>query len=205
MNFEAYLARAKNHASTVTEEYCHELASGQSPDALFITCSDSRVIPSRLTGAEPGQLFELRTAGNVVPEYLPDAGSSEMATIEYAVLRLRVPEIVVCGHSHCGAVTAMAAAGRGLSDMPALCSWFELTGGADGDDTEVDPAVRAASQQHVRDQLAKLREYPFIRDRIANGELGLRGWFFELDTGRVHTLECGSDAADANKAVFHPL
>ncbi|MHA6800508.1 carbonic anhydrase [Bounagaea algeriensis] len=194
----------------MTEEYCHELAAGQSPDALFVTCSDSRVIPSRLTGAEPGQLFELRTAGNVVPAYLPDAGSSEMATIEYAVLRLRVPEIVVCGHSHCGAVTAMATAGRGLSDMPALCTWFELTGGADGndpggDDTEVDPAVRAASQQHVRDQLTKLREYPFIRDRIADGELGLHGWFFELDTGRVHTLECGSDAADANTAVFHPL
>ncbi|GAB2753009.1 carbonic anhydrase [Salinifilum aidingensis] len=204
MTFEAYLTRAENHPSAVTEEHCRELASGQNPDVLFITCSDSRVIPSRLTGAEPGQLFELRTAGNVVPKYRPETGTSEMATIEYAVLRLGVPNIVVCGHSHCGAVTAMAVAGRGLSDMPALCTWFELTG-EQRDDTEVDPAVRAASQQHVRDQLAELREYPFIRDRLANGELALHGWFFELDTGRVHTLECGSDAADANTAVFHPL
>ncbi|MHA6804939.1 carbonic anhydrase [Salinifilum ghardaiensis] len=205
MNFEAYLTRAENHASAVTEEHCRELASGQNPDVLFITCSDSRVLPSRLTGAEPGQLFELRTAGNAVPEYLPDRGSSEMATIEYAVLRLGVPNIVVCGHSHCGAVTAMASAGRGLTDMPALCTWFGLSGGAGGDGAAVDPAVRAESQQHVRDQLAELRAYPFVRDRLANGELALRGWFFELDTGRVHTLECGSDAADANTAVFRPL
>ena len=162
-------------------------------------------MPSRLTGAEPGQLFELRTAGNVVPEYLPHAGSSEMATIEYAVLRLRVSDIVVCGHSHCGAVTAMAAAGRGLSDMPALRSWFGLTGDADGDGLGSDPAVRAAGRRHVRAQLAELREYPFIRDRIAKGELGLRGWFFELDTGRVHTLECGPDAADASTAAFNFL
>lgn len=204
MKFETYTTRVKKYGESLSSEYCQGLASGQKPDILFITCSDSRVIPSQLTGSEPGQLFEMRTAGNVVPKYSPDAASSEMATIEYAVLRLGVPEIVICGHSHCGAVTAMTTAGNGLSDMPALCGWFGLSG-EDGASSVADPAVRHECQSHVRNQLAKLREYPFVRDRLAEGQLRLHGWFFELDTGRVHALACDSDAADVNTAAFSAL
>src|SRR3569833_4068041 len=83
------------------------LAAGQRPEALCITCSDSRVVPALITGARPGELFELRTAGNIVPPYASEHPTSEAATNEYAVEVLGVRDIVVCGHSHCGAVGAL--------------------------------------------------------------------------------------------------
>ena len=184
MSYEDFVEHARRHPGLLPARQRAELAAGQKPDALFIGCSDSRVIPSRITGAEPGRLFELRTAGNVVPEYAPDSASAEMATIEYVVLQLGVPDIIVCGHSHCGAVTALTVAGRGLEGLPALCCWLG-TDGATAAEVR-DPAVRAESKRHVRDQLRTLHEYPFVRDRVAAGELRLHGWFYEIDSGRVH-------------------
>jgi carbonic anhydrase len=193
MSFENFVQHARRHPNTLSADRRKQLASGQQPSALFIGCSDSRVIPSQITGAEPGTLFELRTAGNVVPEYVPDRGSSEMATIEYAVLQLRVPEIVVCGHSHCGAVTALTIAGDGLDQFPALRSWL----GTDGlTRTEPTEAVRAESKRHLRAQLDALRGYPFIRDRIEAGELRLHGWFYEIDTGLVFACPEADDDPD---------
>ncbi|GAA2802511.1 carbonic anhydrase [Saccharopolyspora taberi] len=156
---------------------------------MFIGCSDSRVIPSQITGAEPGKLFELRTAGNIVPAYKPDSGSSEMGTIEYAVLVLGIPEIIVCGHSHCGAVTALTAAGRGLDQLPALRTWL-------GTDASTEPAepsdgVRMESKRHLRAQLRTLYDYPFVRERVEAGTLRVHGWFYEIDTGLVYV--CPSD------------
>ncbi|WP_243788942.1 carbonic anhydrase [Saccharopolyspora gloriosae] len=169
----------------VSEAHRRELATGQQPVALFITCSDSRVMPSKITGAEPGKLFELRTAGNVVPHYVPDSASSEMATIEYAVLQLQVPEIVVCGHSHCGAVTAKCAAGHGLEQLPAMRTWLGFGEPPTTALTAPEPGVRSESKAHVREQLDTLFEYPFIRDRVSAGNLRVHGWFYEIDTGLV--------------------
>ena len=98
-----------------------ELASGQQPSTLFITCSDSRVVPSMLTQSEPGELFVLRNAGNMVPPY-PGNGGGEAATIEYAVKVLKVKQIVVCGHSHCGAINGVLQPEM-LRDMPAVEKW----------------------------------------------------------------------------------
>ncbi|GAA4618507.1 carbonic anhydrase [Saccharopolyspora hordei] len=198
MSFEHFVRHARRHSSTVPAARRKQLAAGQRPAALFIGCSDSRVVPSQITGAEPGTLFELRTAGNVVPEYAPHSASSEMATIEYAVLQLRVPDIIVCGHSHCGAVTARTVAGRGLEQLPALRTWLGA-GGTDGADL-TDPGVRAESKQHIRVQLRTLREYPFIRERVEAGELRLHGWFYEIDTGLVYV--CPQSAEDSD---FLPL
>lgn len=187
MVLEQLVSEARRHPERFPKKRRKQWAAGQSPIALFIACSDSRVIPALITGAEPGQLFELRTAGNVVPEYTPQRVSSEMATIEYGVLQLDVPNIIVCGHSHCGAVTATATAGYGTEALPALRNWLGigesafLTPAQDG----WDPAVRAESQQHVVAQLRTLYEYPFIRERVALGELRLHTWFYEIDTGQV--------------------
>ncbi|KAA5831843.1 carbonic anhydrase [Saccharopolyspora hirsuta] len=194
MSFEHFVRHARRHSSALSADRRQQLAAGQKPSALFIGCSDSRVIPSQITGAEPGTLFELRTAGNVVPEYAPDSASSEMATIEYAVLVLRVPEIIVCGHSHCGAVTALTVAGRGLEELPALCTWLG-TGDLTCSEPE-DPSVRSESKRHVLEQLRTLREYPFIRNRIDAGELRLHGWFYEIDTGLVYTCPQASEDTD---------
>ncbi|GAB2682807.1 carbonic anhydrase [Saccharopolyspora gloriosae] len=185
MNFEHLVDHARRHPRMVSEAHRRELATGQQPVALFITCSDSRVMPSKITGAEPGKLFELRTAGNVVPHYVPDSASSEMATIEYAVLQLRVPEIVVCGHSHCGAVTAKCVAGHGLDQLPAMRSWLGFGEPPQTAVTAPEPGVRSESKAHVREQLDTLFEYPFIRDRVSNGDLRVHGWFYEIDTGLV--------------------
>uniref|UniRef100_UPI003F7E9215 carbonic anhydrase n=1 Tax=Streptomyces flavofungini TaxID=68200 RepID=UPI003F7E9215 len=142
------------------------LGAGQSPEALFITCSDSRVVPSLITGARPGELFELRTAGNVVPPY-PAVGRaeraghpmSEAATIEYAVCVLGVRDIIVCGHSHCGAVGALVR-GEDLSAVPAVRDWLEHSVAPDDALRSLTPAsadVAEAVQEHVLAQVARVR------------------------------------------------
>ncbi|MFE0763178.1 carbonic anhydrase [Streptomyces smyrnaeus] len=193
----AFSARISDR--TDERENYGRLAQGQSPEALFITCSDSRVQPAVFTGARPGQLFELRTAGNAVPPYdAPGRPSGESATIEYAVRVLEVPEIVVCGHSHCGAVGARVR-NEDLAAVPAVHSWLTTqlpppTELAPDDDAREQPDVAAAVQRHVRAQLARLREYPCVAEREAAGELTLRGWFYTIDTGHVLQLDTRYDA-----------
>ncbi|WP_027760970.1 carbonic anhydrase [Streptomyces sp. AA1529] len=175
------------------------LAQGQSPEALFISCSDSRVQPAVFTGARPGQLFELRTAGNAVPPWTgAERPSGESATIEYAVRVLEVPEIVVCGHSHCGAVGALVR-GEDLAAVPAVHSWLtaQLQSSAElapDDEARTQPDVSAAVQRHVRAQLARLRDHPCVAEREAAGLLRLRGWFYGIDTGLILQLDTRLDA-----------
>ncbi|MBB5119219.1 carbonic anhydrase [Streptomyces eurocidicus] len=171
------------------------LAAGQSPAALFVTCSDSRVIPSLITGARPGDLFELRTAGNAVPPYTGHRPTGECATIEYAVDVLEVPDIIVCGHSHCGAVGARAR-GDDLTALPAVAGWLaaHLPDGLGTHGHDRDPGVHAAAQRNVRAQLETLRAYPSVRDRLAAGTLRLHGWFYGVDTGLVLAHDPGLDA-----------
>ncbi|MEV4111546.1 carbonic anhydrase [Nonomuraea sp. NPDC049695] len=166
------------------------LAAGQSPQALFITCSDSRVIPSLFTGARPGELFELRTAGNIIPRHLPDRSSGEAATIEYAVEVLRVSDIVVCGHSHCGAVGALVR-GEDLGAVPAVREWLRNADAPPAADH--GPDVARAVQAHVLAQLERLREYPAVAARLAEGRVSLRGWFYEVHTGSVLAHRPGTD------------
>jgi carbonic anhydrase len=168
------------------------LAQGQSPQVLFITCSDSRVVPALITGARPGELFELRTAGNIVPPYACDRPTSEAATVEYAVDVLGVSEIVVCGHSHCGAVGALVR-GEDLTAVPAVRDWLAQAE-PPSDAPDDDPAVAAAVQNHVLAQLLRLREYLCVERAITAGQLRLHGWYYEVHTGavRVHTPDTDS-------------
>ncbi|MFD7730927.1 carbonic anhydrase [Kitasatospora phosalacinea] len=172
------------------------LAAGQSPQALFVTCSDSRVVPSLITGADPGDLFELRTAGNIVPPYSVEQPSGEAATVEYAVEVLGVRDVVVCGHSHCGAVGALVR-GDDLSAVPAVRGWLAGTDPA-ALATEAaeafDPAVAGPVQRHVLAQLDRLRHYPGIARRTATGDLRLHAWFYEVHTGLVLAHRPGADA-----------
>ncbi|MFI1163617.1 carbonic anhydrase [Streptomyces sp. NPDC020801] len=164
------------------EEFA-ELAEGQSPEVLFITCSDSRVVPALITGARPGELFELRTAGNIVPPYASEHPTSEAATIEYAVEVLGVRDVVVCGHSHCGAVGALVR-GDDLDAVPAVRDW--LAGATPRPKGAVeDPAVAEGVQGHVLAQLLRLRSYPCIAGKLAEGRLNLHAWYYEVHTGAV--------------------
>ncbi|WP_376772208.1 carbonic anhydrase [Streptomyces paradoxus] len=166
------------------------MAEGQYPEALFITCSDSRVIPAMITGARPGEIFELRNAGNIVPPYGRPGACGEAATIEYALEVLGVQDIVVCGHSHCGAMGALKS-GDDLSALPGVDAWLRI---ARPELTSVletapdDPSLPEVSQGNVVNQLTALRSYPVVRQRLDSGRLRLHGWYYEVDTGFVYEL-----------------
>ena len=176
------------------EEFAR-LAEGQSPQVLFITCSDSRVVPALITGARPGQLFELRTAGNIVPPYTSEHPTSEAATIEYAVEVLGVSDIVVCGHSHCGAVGALVR-GDDLTAVPAVRDWLTHAAPRPSGAPE-DPCVAEGVQSHVLTQLLRLRSYPFIEEKLTNRQLTLRAWYYEVHTGAVREHRVDTDTFEA--------
>ncbi|MEU3610382.1 carbonic anhydrase [Streptomyces sp. NPDC035033] len=173
-----------------------ELAEGQSPEVLFITCSDSRVVPALITGARPGELFELRTAGNIVPPYRGEHPTGEAATVEYAVEILGVRHIVVCGHSHCGAIGALVR-GDDLTAVPAVRDWLTHAAGAPARSEADDPSVAEAVQQHVLAQLLRLRSYPCVERRLASGGLRLHGWYYEVHTGSVREHRADTDTFEA--------
>jgi carbonic anhydrase len=184
-------ARSFRQSAAGSEEFAR-LAKGQSPQALFITCSDSRVVPSLITGARPGELFELRTAGNVVPAYEWQQPSGEAATIEYAVEVLGVSDIVVCGHSHCGAVGAVVR-GDDLTPVPAVRDWLAHAASRP-EGAHDDPMVAEAVQNHVLAQLERLRSYPAIARRLEEDQLQLHAWFYEIHTGTVLAHDPHTDA-----------
>jgi carbonic anhydrase len=190
---KALLDRARSFKRRVdfeSGEY-RKLAEGQYPEVLFITCSDSRVIPALITGARPGEIFELRNAGNIVPPHARRGACGEAATIEYALEVLGVQDVVVCGHSHCGAMGALKS-GDDLSALPGVDAWLRparpelaavLATASD------DPSLPDVAQRNVVNQLAGLRSYPVVRQRLEGGRLRLHGWYYEVDTGRVYELD----------------
>ncbi len=166
------------------------LVEGQKPLALFITCSDSRINPNMLTQTEPGELFILRNAGNIVPPYgLAEGG--EAATIEYAVSVLGVKDIVICGHSHCGAMGGLLDQSQ-LAKLPAVRSWLGHAESTYLIITEnyahvTDAAARlmATVEENVLVQLEHLRTHPTVVAALARSELDLHGWVYKFETGQV--------------------
>lgn len=190
------------HARTFPRTIAHQqeefgrLARGQQPQALFISCSDSRVIPSMFTGARPGDIFELRTAGNIVPRYRPQAACGVAGSLEFALQALRVPDIVVCGHSYCGAVQGLIRE-QNVQTMPLLRRWlswaeYRATGNEPWQTQGLGEDPTAAAQQHVLTQLEHLRSYPNVARRIASGGLRLHAWFYTVETGEVLACAPGS-------------
>ncbi|WP_405613418.1 carbonic anhydrase [Streptomyces sp. NBC_00076] len=190
------------HARTFPEKIADQqeeferLARGQQPQALFISCSDSRVIPSMFTGARPGDIFELRTAGNIVPRYRPQAACGVAGSLEFALQVLQVPDIVVCGHSHCGAVQGLMRE-QSVQTMPLLRRWlswaeYRATGDEPWQTQGLGDDPTAVTQQHVLTQLEHLRSYPYVARRIASGRLRLHAWFYTVETGEVLACTPGS-------------
>ncbi|MFJ7907362.1 carbonic anhydrase [Kitasatospora sp. NPDC096204] len=161
------------------------LATHHTPDTLFISCSDARVVPELITGTEPGDLFVIRTAGNLVPAHSPEA-DGVAASIEYAVAALGVKDIVVCGHSACGAMTALAQ-GHDLSAAPAVATWLRHAD-ASVARTAADGDVPALVRQNVLAQLANLATHPSVARALAEGKVALHGWVYDIPTGRVEDL-----------------
>lgn len=166
------------------------LVEGQHPLALFITCSDSRINPNLLTQTEPGELFILRNAGNIVPPYGAIEGG-EAATIEYAVSVLGVKDIVICGHSHCGAMAGLLDQPQ-LAKLPAVRSWLshaESTHRILEENyphiTEGAARLTATVQENVLVQLGHLRTHPAVAAALSRQALNLHGWVYKFETGQV--------------------
>ena len=170
-----------------------QLAQSQHPEALFITCSDSRIDPNLITNTDPGEIFVLRNIGNIVPP-LGTAGDSEEAVIEYALVALGVKHIIICGHSHCGAMKGLLHP-EGLGPVPAVASWLthaEMTrkvverkhSGLQGEEL-----LNAAVAENVVVQLENLRTLPSVSQRLAVNELQLHGWVYQLETGEIFVYQ----------------
>jgi carbonic anhydrase len=169
---------------------------GQHPHSLFVSCADSRVVANLLTHSDPGDLFNVKNVGNVVP---PDSGvpsHSIAAAIEYAVSVLEVRDIVVCGHSQCGAMRALLEGLPPGTPMPHLAEWMRLlepvrraveAGHADlGDPGE---RVNQAARRNIAWALDNLRTYPCVTARLAAGKLRLHGWMFTIASAEVEELD----------------
>jgi carbonic anhydrase len=171
----------------------HLLAEGQSPEWLFITCADSRIVPDLILGTEPGDLFIARNVGNVVPIVSQDV-DGVTATIEYAVEVLKVKHAIVCGHSDCGAMKA-ALDRTSLGNLPKARRWLDHVQGAfafrqplnpaDGESAELASLIRG----NVVAQLMNLHAQPPVVRAVAEERLTVHGWYYDILTGRIEQYD----------------
>ncbi|MFN3958440.1 MAG: carbonic anhydrase [Parvularculaceae bacterium] len=174
-----------------------KLAEGQSPEALLITCADSRIDPNLITQTAPGELFILRNAGNIVPPHSQYTGAMT-ASIEFAVGALRVPHIVVCGHSECGAMKG-AMNPEGLDDFPHVKEWLgyaraaalvtKRRGASLSDKDKLDMLIR----ENVLLQIAHLRTHPYVAAQLAAEETQIHGWVYDIRSGEVLAYDEGKN------------
>ena len=171
------------------QELFERLAHHQEPQALFITCSDSRINPNLLTQTEPGDLFILRNAGNLVPPYGTLIGGTT-ATIEFGVSVLNVKEIIVCGHTDCGAMKALVNP-ESLQDLPAVRDWLRMAESTRQIVREMYPELKgedlfgATIKENVLVQLEHLKTHPAVARRLRKGDLTLHGWIYSIAAGEV--------------------
>lgn len=181
-------------------ELFEQLGKGQKPLALFITCSDSRIAPDLLAQTEPGELFVLRNAGNIVPPY--EAGMwAEAATIEYAVVQLRVRDVILCGHSQCGAMHGLLYP-EALAKLPSVAGWLahakEVPPRVQAPELSAEERLRRAVEENVLVQLEHLRTHPAVQSALEARTLRLHGWVYHFEHGRV-------EGYDAVAGTFVPL
>jgi carbonic anhydrase len=183
------ISHFQKHVYPKHQDLFEKLALGQRPEALFITCADSRIDPSLLTQTEPGELFICRVIGNIVPPY-PDAIGGVSATIEYAVGVLEVPIVIVCGHTDCGVMKG-ALNPEALKDYPNVTAWLRYAEAKHSD-------LLANTEHNVIAQLKNLRTHPTVASRLAEGDLVLHGWVYHIGPGTV-------TAYDEASETFRPL
>ncbi|MBI5516886.1 MAG: bifunctional SulP family inorganic anion transporter/carbonic anhydrase [Deltaproteobacteria bacterium] len=167
------------------------LAEAQDPHTLFITCSDSRIVPNLVTSTDPGELFLVRNVGNIIPAHGPDETPAEGAALEFALAALKVTEVVVCGHSGCGAMSAMLK--DGARELPSVHKWLES---AEGLKARLGPDATAAdvARANVVLQLEHLETYPMVKERLASGAVRLHGWYYDIGTGEIEAWDAASSA-----------
>jgi len=179
----------KTEVHESNEEFFQHLAKGQNPETMFITCSDSRVVPNLITQTDPGELFVLRNAGNIVPAHAAVIGGEE-ASIEYAVMALGIKNIVVCGHSQCGAVKGILNP-QTVEQMPGVAKWLEHSAKtreiikANYSNLDEDCQYNIAIQENVLVQMENIKTHPVISRLLWKREVHVFGWVYEMESGEV--------------------
>ena len=174
-------------------ELFEQLATGQSPEALFITCSDSRIETAMLTQTDPGELFICRNAGNIVPPHSNETGAMT-ASIEFAIGALKIPHIVICGHTECGAMKG-AMNRAALTTLPHVREWLGYSQGAVdivdalGAGLDAEGKMRMLLEQNVILQLQHLKTHPVVAVALAQKAVQLHGWVYDIKTGEVSAYD----------------
>ena len=182
------------------EEFFKRLSKEQEPEVLFITCADSRVDPNLVTQSKPGELFIVRNVGNIIPPYdaIKDK-NSVAAAIEFAVLSLKVKDIIVCGHSNCGAMEALYKDERELTNMPHLKDWLKLAAPVKDIVLKYYPMIQSEARQRITEeenvlcQLHNIQTYPFVQEALNAGVLHLHGWYYNIGTGSIYYYNSSED------------
>jgi carbonic anhydrase len=191
-----YLLQGADEFSQVVfpgnEDLFKSLADHQAPHTLFITCADSRVSPEMITQTRPGELFVCRNIGNIVPAYGEMLGGVS-AVVEYAVLALNVRQIVICGHSDCGAMKGLASGAAIADEMPTVHAWLRNAEAARSVVTArklaSEQVVQAMVEENIRLQLTHLRTHPAVAGRLALGTLKVQGWVYDIGHGKVNVFD----------------
>lgn len=195
--------RFKGEVFPAQRSLFRELSKGQRPKALFITCSDSRVVPEVITQSQPGDLFICRTVGNQVPPHGESIGHSVASSIEYAVQVLAIRQIVICGHTDCGAMHGVLRPEK-LASLPSTAAWlkhtagardavmanhFEKASGKNPEKANDHELVCRLAEANVVAQMEHLRTHPVVAERLEDGELDIDGWVYQLHSGDIHTYD----------------
>ncbi len=176
----------------IQKDFFQDLTKGQNPEILFVTCSDSRINPHLVTSADPGDLFVLRNAGSIIPLYNTSVG--EAATIEFAVCELKVKDIIICGHTHCGAIKAVSDIAN-LQEQPNLQAWITdnilpTLNLVEKNYPNLDQHSMAdiLLQEHVLQQTENLKTHPVVAQAIAKEELALHAWIYAFESGDIYSF-----------------
>lgn len=179
-----------------------ELSQGQNPRVLFVTCSDSRVDPNLITNAHVGEVFVIRNAGNIIPPF-GAANGGEGAAVEYALQALDIQHVIVCGHSHCGAMKGLLKRSSLEEKMPIVYDWLEHAEATlklirdNYSDRQGEELLDLTIAENVLTQIENLRTYPIVRSKLHQGKLALHAWVYAIETGELL-------AYDPEKHIFVP-
>jgi carbonic anhydrase len=182
------------------KDYFMQISRGQFPEVLFITCVDSRIDPNLITQSRPGELLILRNVGNVIPPYTSGKDKNSVAAaIEFAVLVMNVKDIIVCGHSDCGAMKALYKTEEELKSMPHLREWLKIASPLKDivNTTYANYSGRSlqriTEEKNVLAQLRNIQTYPFVAQALKEGAIHLHGWYYDIGTGEVYTYNQSSE------------
>jgi len=192
------------------QELFAQLAQGQHPRFLLITCSDSRVDPNLILHAQVSELFVIRNAGNIIPPYGATNGG-EGAAMEYALQALDIQQIIICGHSHCGAIKGLLKLEELREKMPLVCEWLHQAEAThrlvveNYSDLKGQDLLNVTIAENVLTQIENLRTYPVVHSKLRQGRLTLHAWVYHIETGAVYAYDAYDAVRHAYVAPTSPL